>query len=193
MKLRNYLPYLIALAALAGLIALFPPFQVTWRHFFQDSAPLSKKLGFLMRVYALPCAMSFIAILMFQLQGRVSMMGFAQSSVFLIALLGSGCMMAAFRTMVSGVGGVPGYALGMALGYTFVSRIHSIQPTGQMLFGKPTVRIVWRGEIEAQMRAAAHLQASPEPGGSEQRNASSNTSNSAKNSSLSLARAEAGM
>ena len=193
MKLRNYLPYLLALAALATLVAMFPPFQVTWRHFIQDSAPVSKKLGFLLRVYAVPCAMSSIAIVMFQLQGRLSMMGISQSSVFLMTLLGSGCMMAAFRSMVGGVGGVPGYALGMALGYTLVSRVHSIQPTGQMLFGKPTVRIVWRGEIEAQMRSTARLQERPEPGSSEQRNVSSNTSNSAKNSSLSLARADAGM
>lgn len=193
MKLRIYLPYLLALAALGALVALFPPFQVTWRHFFEDSAPVSKKLGFLLRVYALPCAMSFFAILLFQLQGRVAVLGFAQSSVFLLALLGSSCMMAAFRTMVSGVGGVPGYALGMALGYTLVSRIHSIQPTGQMLLGRPMARIVWRGEIEAQMLAAARLQERSEPGESEQRNVASSTSNSAKNSSLSLARADAGM
>lgn len=193
MKHRNYIPCIVALAALALLVAMFPPFQITWRHFFQDPAPIWKKIGFLLRVYALPCGMSFAAVLLFQLQGRVGAIGAAPSSVFLMALFGSGCMMAAFRSMVSGVGGVPGYALGMALGYTLISRVYSVQPTGEMLFGRPMIRIVWRSEIEAQRLAAARLQAGAASGGSEQRSVSSSTSSSAKNSSLSLARAEAGM
>lgn len=193
MKNRNYIPSVLALAVLGILVFQFPPFQVTWRHFFQDSTPLARKLAFLLKVYGLPCLMSFSAIIMMQMQGRLGAMGATASSVFPLALFGAAGMMVAFRSMVSGVGGVPGYALGMALAYTMMSRVHSIQPSGKILFGKPMLRIVWRGELEAQRLAAARLQARGAADGSEQRNVSSSTSISAKNNSLSLSRAEAGM
>ncbi len=191
---RNYIPCLLAVAILGLLAAEFPPFQITWHRFlFGESAPMSSKLAFLLKVYALPCGLSFAAIIMMQFQGRLGATGAAASSVFPLALFGSACMMTAFRSMVSGVGGVPGYALGMALAYTLMSRVHSLQPSGRMMLGRPMIRIVWRGELEAQRLAAARLQTRGASEESEQRSASTNTSNSAKNSSLSLSRAEAGM
>lgn len=193
MKNRNYIPCLLALALLAGLIALFPPFQITWRAFFHDASPLARKLGFLVKVYGVPCCLSFGAIIALQMQGRLGAVGASPSSVFPLALFASACMMTAFRSMTSGVGGVPGYALGMALAYTVMSQVHSIQPAGRVLFGRPMIRIVWRGELDAQRRAAARLQARGTSADSTQRSASTSTSNSAKNSSLSLSRAEAGM
>jgi len=189
---RNHVPVVLALAGLVLLIARFPPFQVTWLHFLKDRAPVSMKLLFLFKVYGLPCCLSFGAVLMLQMQGKLGALGASGSAIFPIALLASACMMSAFRTMVSGVGGVPGYALGMALGYTLMSRVHSLQPSGKAVFGRPLLRIVWRGELEAQRIAAARLQAREAPGGSEHLNVSSNTSISAQNSSLSLSRAEAG-
>jgi hypothetical protein len=190
---RNYIPCLLALAILGLLVVEFPPFQITWRHFFLDSVPMGRKLAFLLKVYGLPCCLSFGAIVMMQVQGRLGATGAGASSVFPLALFGSACMMTAFRSMVSGVGGVPGYALGMALAYTIMSRVHSLQPSGRMMFGRPMIRIVWRAELEAQRLAAARLQAREVPAESAQRSATTNTSNSAKNSSLSLSRAEAGM
>lgn len=193
MSKRNYVPVLLALAAMSWLIAHFPPFQITWLHFFRDPSPATVKLAFLCKVYALPCALAFGAVVLFQLQGRLGLLGVAGTSVFPIALFASGCMMSALRTMVSGVGGVPGYALGMALGYTMMSRVHSLQPSGRTAFGRPMLRIVWRGELEAQRAAAARLQARESASGSGHLNVSSNTSNSVQNSSLSLSRAEAGI
>ncbi len=198
MKNRNYIPSLLALAVLGILVAEFPPFQITWHKFFHDPTSLSMKAAFLLKVYLLPCFMSFGALVLMQMQGRLGAMGVAATSVFPVALFGAAAMMTAFRSMVSGVGGMPGYALGMALAYTVMSRMHSIQPSGRILFGRPVVRIVWRGELEAQMRAAAAIQsrgrmAGESSEGPAQRSAASTTSNSAKNSSLSLSQAEAGM
>jgi hypothetical protein len=193
MSKRNFVPVLMALAAMGWLIAHFPPFQITWLHFFQDPSPVRVKMAFLCRVYALPCTLSFGAVVLFNLQGRLGLLGVGGTSLFPIALFASGCMMSALRTMVNGVGGVPGYALGMALGYTLMSRVHSLQPSGRIAFGRPMLRIVWRGELEAQRAAAARLQAREAEGGSEHLSVSSNTSNSAQNSSLSLSGAEAGM
>jgi hypothetical protein len=194
MNRRNYFPVLAAMAALGWTIAHFPPFTITWhRFFFNDPSPAIVKFAFLAKVYAIPCCLSMGAIVMFQLQARLGALGASPSLVFPLALLASGCMMSAFRTMVNGVGGVPGYALGMALGYTLMSRMHSLQPSGRTLFGRPMLRVVWRGELAAQQAAAARLQAREGPGRSEQLNASSNTSNSMRNSSLSLGRAEAGI
>ena len=187
MNKRKCIPTLLALLALGLLMAEFPPFQITWRHFFDSQVPILEKVGFLLKVYGLPFSMSFIAIILFQLQGRLTTLGASAASVFPMALLGAAGMMTAFRSMVSGIGGVPGYALGMALAYTMMSRMHSLQPSGRMLFGRPMLRVVWRGEIEAQRRASAGLQAREE-----QRNVSSSTSNSVQNNTLSLSRAEAG-
>ena len=193
MKNRNSISYLMALMFLGALIAIFPPFQTTWHKFFSDSAPLSKKAAYHFKVYGMPCLMSFGAVALYGLQSRLSALGASAKAVFPLSLFASGFMMMAFRSMIGGVAGVPGYALGMALGYTMMSRVHSIQPSGQLWFGRPMVRIVWKGELEAQRRAAARLQAREAPASPEQRNVSSNASNSAKNSSLSLSRAEAGM
>ncbi len=165
MNKRNYVPGILALAGLIWMIAHFPPFQITWLHFLKDPAPATVKLAFLFKVYGLPCCLSFGAVLLLQTQAKLGALGATASSVFPMALLASGCMMSAFRSMVSGVGGVPGYALGMALGYTLMSRVHSVQPSGRMLFGKPMLRIVWRGELAAQKAAAARLQARRNPAG----------------------------
>jgi hypothetical protein len=194
MKTRNYLPCLFALTILGILIVAFPPFQITWRNFFfeQPATPL-RKFAFLLKVYGLPMCLSFLAIVLMQMQGRLASVGATATSVFPIAFFGAAGMMTAFRSMVSGVGGVPGYAVGMALAYTVMSRMHSIQPTGRIVFGRPMLRIVWRGELEAQKLAVGVLQSREASAESAQRSASTSTSNSAKNNSLSLSRAEAGM
>jgi hypothetical protein len=194
MNKRNYVPCFLALAVLVWIIAHFPPFQITWRRFlFTDPTPVTAKLAFLFKVYGLPCCLSLVAVVLFQMQGKLGALGASGTAVFPMALIASGCMMTAFRSMTSGVGGVPGYALGMALGYTLMSRMHSLQPTGRVIFGRPLLRVVWRGELAAQKAAAARLQAREALGGSGHLNVSSSTSNSAQNSSLSLTRAEAGI
>jgi|SRR5271170_3752079 len=194
MNKHNYIPCCIALLGLGWIVAHFPPFQIGWQRFlFTDRSPLLVKLAFLAKVYALPCCLSLFAVVLFQLQGKLGALGASGSSIFPMALLASGCMMTALRSMASGVGGIPGYALGMALGYTLVSRVHSLQPTGRSIFGRPLLRVVWRGELAAQRAAAGRLQAREPAGGSGHSMVSSNTSTSAQNSSLSLSRAEAGI
>src|SRR5580658_8828868 len=186
MNKRNCVPALVALAGLFWIVARFPPFQITWHRFlFTDPSPATVKLAFLFKVYGLPCCLSLMAVVLFQMQGKLAALGAAGSSIFPMALVASGCMMSAFHSMASGVGGVPGYALGMALGYTLMSRLHSLQPSGRFLFGRPMLRIVWRGELAAQKAAAARLQARGDSGGPEHLNVSSSTSNSVQNSSLS--------
>ena len=67
-------------------------------------------------------------------------------------------MLGAFRTMTAGIGGIPGYALGMASAYTMMSRLYAIRTSERTLFGRRMLRIIWRGDPEAakeiQMSAA---------------------------------------
>ena len=110
---------------------------------------LGEKLTFLLRVYALPACLSFSAVVLFQLQMRLSMRGAAPTVIFPLSVLGATSMLGAFRMMAGGIGGVPGYAVGMATAYTVMSRFYAVRPSGRTLFGKPMVRIVWRGDPEA--------------------------------------------
>jgi len=148
MKYKSSIPIFVALAVLAALIACFPPGNFSWHRFFIDSAPLSRKLGFLLKVYALPAGLSFMAVLLFQVQMRLSLGGAPTAVIFPLAVLGATSMLGAFRTMVAGVGGVPGYAIGMASAYTMMSRFYGVRPSGRMLFGQPMLRILWRGDPE---------------------------------------------
>src|ERR1700677_4439852 len=108
MNKRRYFPILIALAVLGWTVAHFPPFQITWQRFlFTDRTPVAIKLAFLLKVYGLPCCLSMGAIILYQLQARLGALGASGSAIFPMALIASGCMMSAFRSMASGVGGVP--------------------------------------------------------------------------------------
>jgi hypothetical protein len=157
MKPKNYLPVLFVLLLLSAMVAYFPPGKFSWHRFFADQAPLGQKLSYLLKVYAVPAGLSFCAVVLFQLQMRMSMWGAPVNVVFPMAVLGATSMLGAFRSMAAGVGGVPGYALGMATAYTMMSRFYTVRPSSRTLFGKPMVRIVWRGDPEARQiqRAAA--------------------------------------
>jgi hypothetical protein len=172
MKYKTRIPILLALVAVGALIAYFPPGSFTWHRFFADESSAKLKLVYLFKIYAVPFCLSFAAVVLFQLQMRTSVGGAPPLSV-----LGSISMLGAFRSMVAGIGGVPGYAVGMAAAYTMMSRYYGIKPSGRTLFGKPMVKIVWRGDPEAaaarrQLQAAGRYPPSP------QFNVSSNTSNS---------------
>jgi len=144
MNIKKYVPSLLALATLGVMIAYFPPGQFGWRFFAADRAPIIKKVFFLLKVYGTPACMSFLAVVFFRLQSVLSMKGAPSEAMFPVALFGSAAMMGALRSMVSGFGGVPGYALGMAAAYTVMSRVSSIGPSEQKLFGRPMLKIVWR-------------------------------------------------
>jgi hypothetical protein len=130
------------------LIAYFPPGRFSWHRFFAE-VPIREKLPFLLKVYAAPACLSFCAVVLFQLQMRLSMGGAPVNVIFPLSVLGATSMLGAFRVMVGGIGGVPGYAVGMAAGYTMMSRLYAVKPSGRTLFGKPMLRIVWRGDPEA--------------------------------------------
>jgi hypothetical protein len=158
MKSKSFYPILLAFAVLAVLVVCFPPGSFSWHRFFADQAPFGRKLGFLLKAYAIPACLSFAAVVLFQVQMRMSIGGAPGSVIFPLAVLGATSMLAAFRTMTGGIGGVPGYAFGMASGYTVMSRFYGIRPSGRMLFGKPMLKVIWRGDPEAareiQMSAA---------------------------------------
>ncbi len=147
---KSFIPIFLALAVLATLIVCFPPGSFSWHRFFIDQAPLTRKVGFLLRVYALPAGLSFLAVLLFQVQMRLSLGGAPTAVIFPLAVLGATSMLGAFRTMVAGVGGVPGYAIGMASAYTMMSRFYGVKPSGRKLFGQPMLRILWRGDPEVR-------------------------------------------
>ncbi len=164
MKNKSYLPILLVLVVLGILIAYFPPGLKSWHRFFADLSPVGLKVLYLLKAYAIPAGLSFCAVVLFQLQMRMSVGGAPVTVIFPLSILGATSMLGAFRTMVGGVGGVPGYALGMATAYTMMSRFYAVRPSGRTLFGKPMVKIVWRGDPEAaremqMMTARRQLQA----------------------------------
>lgn len=145
----------MALLALAALASYFPPGKFTWHRFLQDSMPLSGKVVYLLKVYALPALLSFTAVVLFQLQVRGSMVGAPAYAVFPLSVIGATAMLAAFRTMTMGMGGIPGYVVGLAGAYTMMSRFAGFQPSGRYRFGVQTLRIVWRGNPSLAQRPAS--------------------------------------
>ena len=139
----------------AALVAYFPPGPFSWRTFINDQSSLWLKLVFLVKVYVVPAGLAFVAVVGFRVQMGIAMTGAASGAVFPVALLASGAMMAALRSMSGGVGGVPGYAVGMAVGYTLMSKIYGLKKTEQTVFGRPVLKIVWRKELETARQAAA--------------------------------------
>lgn len=146
---KNRIATVIALALVALLIAFYPPGPFSWRAFILDASSPWAKLLFLTKVYLVPAVLSFVAVVCFRIQMGIAMTGVASGSVFPLALLASGAMMAALRSMSGGVGGVPGYAVGMALGYTLMSNIYGLQKTESTVFGRPVLKIVWRKQVQA--------------------------------------------
>jgi hypothetical protein len=146
---NNRLASLLALAMVAAMIAYFPPGPFSWRTFINDQSSVWMKLVFLGKVYLMPAALSFAAVVGFRLQMGISMTGASSGAVFPVALLASVAMMSALRSMSGGVGGVPGYAVGMAVGYTLMSKIYGLRKTDQTVFGRPVLKIVWRKDLEA--------------------------------------------
>jgi hypothetical protein len=109
---------------------------------------------FLAHVYLLPFVLSLLSIILLQLNQRMAMRGADVWAVFPVALLGSLSLMSGYRFMAPGVGGVPGFSLGLATAYTVIARIYALVPRKH---GLP--RIIWRGDTrriqELQQQALA--------------------------------------
>ncbi len=156
---NNRLATFLALGMVAALIAYFPPGPFSWRAFINDSSSSWMKIVFLGKVYLIPAVLSFVAIVAFRIQMGIAMTGVASGSVFPLALVDSGAIMAALRSMSGGVGGVPGYAVGMALGYTLMSNIYGLKKTGDTVLGRPVLKIVWRRDVDAAAAQAPQASA----------------------------------
>ncbi|HEY4362814.1 MAG TPA: hypothetical protein VGN17_17730 [Bryobacteraceae bacterium] len=152
---NNRVATIFALALVGALIAYFPPGPFSWRTFLLDPSSNEAKLMFLAKVYLAPALLSMVAVVGFRVQMGLSMTGAAPSAVFPLALLASGAMMAGLRSMSGGVGGVPGYAVGMSLGYTLMANIYGFKKTEQTVFGRPVLKIVWRKQALANATPVA--------------------------------------
>jgi hypothetical protein len=140
------LPSLVALSALLLMAAYFPPGPFSWHVFFTDRLSLGAKAVYLLKVYAVPALLSFTAIVLLQLQMRFSVAGAPAHVLFPLSIGGATAMLSAFRTMTAGVGGIPGYVLGLALAYTIMSKFAGVRPSGRYVWGVQTLQIVWRGQ-----------------------------------------------
>jgi hypothetical protein len=150
----------LALGALAIAVHANPPGGVRWGAFFEDPSHWTAKATFLARIYLWPAAMSFGAIVLYQLQFRVMGGGGHTAATFGLAVLATGAMLSTLRALAFQQSGTPFYVLGVALGYTVMSRVYAIR----MRFVLGQVRMpwpVWRGdaqgvaEVQRQMRAKA--------------------------------------
>lgn len=159
-NLGSYMLAALAMAALAFAIHTNPPGGVRWGTFFEEPSHWTMKAMFLARAYLWPAMMAFGAIVLYQLQFRVMGGGGHTAATFGMAVLATGAMLAVLRSIAYQQTAVPFYVLGVALGYTVMSRVYAIR----MRLIRGRVRVpwpVWRGdaagvaEVQRQMRERA--------------------------------------
>jgi len=156
-KYYSYLLPVIALAALVAAVAGAPPGNLSWGMFFDDPAPAAAKGVFLARTYLLAGALSFTAIILFQLQFRLSASGAGKQTVFSICLLASLSTLLGLQRLSLTPNAAPAYAVGMAAAYMTASRLYGMRmrSVGR---GLSIPWIIWRGNrqgVQDMDRAAA--------------------------------------
>lgn len=147
-SLASNLLFATAIAALAYAVMTTPPGGVRWDAFVAEQASLFRKAVFLVDIYVWPAMISFCAISMFQLQFRISSGGANRRTVFAVCVAASGAMLFGLRTISMGASSSPSYIVGMALGYTMMSRLYAVRL--RRVFNR--VRIpwpIWRGDRQA--------------------------------------------
>lgn len=147
-SLASNLLFAVALAALAYAVMTNPPGGVRWGAFVAEQTSLVRKAAFLANIYVWPALISFCAISLFQLQFRISSSGANRRTVFTVCVAASGAMLVGLRTISMGVSSSPSYIVGMALGYTMMSRLYAVRL--RKVFNR--VRIpwpIWRGDRQA--------------------------------------------
>lgn len=147
-NIASNLLFLAAVSALLFVVAANPPGGVRWGALFADQASLLRKLIFLANIYLWPAVLSFVAITLFQLQFRLASSGAQGRIVFAVCIVASGAMLLGLRTISTGASSMPSYVLGMASGYTMMSRLYAMRI--RTFWGG--VRVpwpVWRGDRTA--------------------------------------------
>jgi hypothetical protein len=150
-------------AALSYAFAQNPPGGAPWRVFLEEPAPVWTKAWFLAAAYGWPAVLSFAAIVLFQLQMRLTVSGANRRTVFAVCALASGAMVLGLRELSFSPHAAPSYVVGMALAHTVMSRLYAVRM--RLVAGR--VRApwpVWRGnraaveaidrEVRARMREA---------------------------------------
>jgi hypothetical protein len=134
----------VACSILAVSVAGNPPGGLSWHSFFTEPASFLTKLTYLAGTYLRPAFLSFTAIILFQLQFRLTMSGASAAVVFAIGVTGSTSMLAGFRSLSAAPNSLPGYVFGMALAYTVMARLYAVRL--RTVWGRiPVPWIVWRG------------------------------------------------
>jgi len=156
-KYYSYLLPAIAFVALAAAVIGAPPANLSWGTFFDDPAPAAAKSAFLARTYLLPGTLSFAAIILFQLQFRLSASGAGKQTVFSICLLASLSTLLGLQRLSLTPNAAPAYAVGMAAAYMTASRLYGMRmrSVGR---GLSIPWIIWRGNqqgVQDMDRAAA--------------------------------------
>jgi len=147
-KLASSLIFALTLGVIGYSVSLHPPGGASWTLFAEESAPWFHKLAFLAQVYLWPTLLSFSAIVLFQMQFRLSASGFRKRVLFSVCTVASGVMVLGLRSVASSPSAGPSYVAGMALGYTLMSRLYAIRM--RLLFGR--IRVpwpVWLGNLRA--------------------------------------------
>jgi hypothetical protein len=148
----------LAIGALSIAIALNPPGGVRWIEFLLEPVSWLQKADYFAGAYLLPALSSFCAIALFQLQFRLSSSGANKRTVFSVCVLASGAMLMGLRAIASSSNSGPSYVVGMALGYTVMSRLYAIRM--RTFLNRVSVPWpIWRGnplavrEIDQAVRA----------------------------------------
>lgn len=147
-NLGSNLLLLFALAALGYAVFSSPPSSVPWIVFIDEASPWMLKATYLARTYLWPALLAFVAITLFQLQFRLAASGATKRAVFSLSVLASGAMLVVLRTIAMAQNSAPAYVVGMAAGYTVMSRLYAVRL--RQLW--PGVRIpwpTWRGNAAA--------------------------------------------
>jgi hypothetical protein len=147
----------IGAAVLAWMVSTNPPAGASWRLFADEPTDPWLKVEYLAGIYLVPAVFAMAGIIAFQLQFRVSMSGARPGTVFGIGVLGASAMLGGFRLLALAPNSLPGYVLGMAAGYTVMSRLYAIRM--RRIWGRLRVPwVVWRGDRD-QVREIDRLAA----------------------------------
>jgi hypothetical protein len=148
----------VACAALSYAFAQNAPGGEPWSAFLKEAAPWWVKARFLASAYGWPALLSFAAIMLFQLQVRLSASGANRRTVFAVCALASGAMVLGLRELSFSPHAAPSYVLGVALAYTVMSRLYAVRMR-RFYWGVRAPWPVWRGNraaveaIDRELRA----------------------------------------